>query len=98
MKPVQLFPLPQTQVSSLTPRWALLFAQPRPCPPLTHSQDYVAVTIEEAAKGARSNRYHLHSLGRDGKSTGLPWTTQDPHGHPEPQRDLERQRTRKKRA
>lgn len=79
VKPVQLFPLPQTQVSSLTPQWALLFAQAPPCLPLTHSQDYVAVTIEEAAKGAKRNRHHLHSLEREGKSKG---TTQDSHFHP----------------
>lgn len=29
---------------------------------LVDSQDYVAVTIVEAAKGARRNRHHLHSL------------------------------------
>lgn len=79
VKPVQLFPLPQTQVSSLTPQWALLFARAPPCLPLTHSQDYVAVTIEEAAKGAKRNRHHLHSLEREGKSKG---TTQDSHFHP----------------
>lgn len=48
------------------------------CPPPhpTHSQDYVAVTIEEAAKGAGRNRHHLHGLERERRSDGPPWTTQ----------------------
>ena len=67
----QLFPLPQPQVSSLTLQWALLSAQPPPRPTPTHSQEYIAVTIEEAAKGAGRNWYHLHGLGREGRSEGL---------------------------
>lgn len=50
--------------------------RPLPCPFPTHSQDYIAVTIEEAAKGVGRNRHHLHGLRREGKSEGL--TTQDP--------------------
>lgn len=50
--------------------------RPLPCPFPTHSQDYIAVTIKEAAKRVGRNRHHLHGLRRERKSEGL--TTQDP--------------------
>lgn len=50
--------------------------RPLPCPFPTHSQDYIAVTIKEAAEGVGRNRHHLHGLRRERKSEGL--TTQEP--------------------